>query len=133
MMILKRSRKYGSLILIVVLALLSTLLVESAFAQTPYYYPVSGTLAPGQGHVYGPYGGGIITIQVALSWTPSNTYLYVGISTNIYGPFQGYVQYGSPKTWSFGGLDRYQSYYILIWNPIDVTVGYSGNIICWRT
>ena len=131
-MIYKKSTTYSSIILIAGLALLSTLLVENAFAQTPYYYPVSGTLAPGTAHVYGPYGRGIIAIQVALSWTPSYTCLDVGNCTNSTGPFTGYRQCGSPKTWSFGGLDVYKSYFIVIGNPNAVTVSYSGNIICWR-
>jgi hypothetical protein len=131
----KKSIRYSAIISIAILALLSPLFVRSGLAQTPYYYYVSGTLAPGALRIYGPYSGGIITIQVSLMWAPADAWLFVGISTSYNGTYDGYVVRPSPCTWSFGGLDIYRSYFIAIYNPPELntrTVSYSGWIICWR-
>jgi len=132
----KKSRRYSAIISIAILALLSPLFVRSGLAQTPYYYYVSGTLAPGSPpHRYGPYGGGCIAIQVSLTWTPADAWLFVGISTSYDGPYDGAVATPSPCTWSFGGLDIHRGYFIAIYNPPELnsrTITYSGWIICWR-
>jgi len=101
--------------------------------QRPYRMYIGGTLAPDYGHLYGPFGACIL-IQVSVTWTPPDQYLFIGISENETGPFVGHLWLGGVAYEAFGGLDMYKNYYILIWSPYFNTkdITYYGYITYWR-
>jgi hypothetical protein len=95
---------------------------------TKVVIPISGSLTPGTGHLYGPYSS-CVTIWVSVTWSPGSQILGIAIADAETG--EGY------GTWYIGGsaqrefiTDWMRSYYIFIMSHPDNTrtITYSGTI-----
>ncbi|MEM3627215.1 MAG: hypothetical protein QXZ25_04245 [Candidatus Bathyarchaeia archaeon] len=101
--------------------------------QRPYKYPISGTVRPGRYRYHGPYGAAI-SIEIDVSWTPTDQACLVGIIDTQTGEGPAELLYGgsSHVGWS---TNPNTSYYVIVASPQPPntkTITYDGQVTVWR-
>ncbi|MEM3546372.1 MAG: hypothetical protein QXU47_03140 [Candidatus Bathyarchaeia archaeon] len=94
-------------------------------------YPISGSLSPGYGHLYGKFCS-CVQIEVEVTWTPGDQVLGIGIVDADTGKVTGYWYTGGSALAVFS-TDWTKCYYICILSYHDNTkiITYNGVIRCY--